>query len=140
MIASENGHTEIVNLLKAKGKEETLGKSTKSNEIISENYFGLSITSGNQLQYLGHYENMELDGNMIPDFISTLTGEAPNVHYLIVPQFGLLIIIANNNNYMAYKFKSPMNKDKASDYLASMIAEGAKIKMNEKYGAIEVNY
>jgi predicted metal-dependent peptidase len=111
-----------------------------SNEIISENYFGLSITSGNQLRYLGHFENIDLDGNMMPDFISALTGEVPNVHYLIVPRFGLLIIIADNSTYKAYKLKSPMDRDKASNYVASMIAKGTKMKMIEKYGAIEINY
>jgi hypothetical protein len=115
-------------------------KSAKSNETTSESYFGLSVTSSDRLQYLGHYENIELEGDEMPYFISSLTEKLPDTHHLIVPQFGLLIIIKDKNNYTAFKFKSPMSQNKASEYMASIIAKGQKMKTIEKYGAFEFNY
>ena len=112
----------------------------KEKKQSEDSYYGLLINSNNQLQYLGHYDNMELSGNDMPEYISSLLQQVPNVHYLIVPQYGLLILIKSDKEFMAQKFQSPMSKEKASEYIASMMKAGKRVKTIEKFGAFEFNY
>jgi uncharacterized membrane protein YhaH (DUF805 family) len=105
----------------------------------SGSYYGLSLTSDNQLRYFGASERIELEGDDMPDFIESLMNEVPDIHCLAVPQKGLLIIPGNADSFMAMIFKSPMSRDKAVDYFKSLMAEGKQVKMIEQYAAFEIS-
>jgi uncharacterized membrane protein YhaH (DUF805 family) len=104
----------------------------------SGSYYGLSVTSDNQLRYFGASEKIELEGNDMPDFIESLTDKAPDASYLVVPQKGLLIIPGDADSFMAMVFKSPLSGDTAVDYFKSMMAKGKQVEMIEQYAAFEI--
>ena len=103
-----------------------------------ESYYGLSTTENDLVSYKGPTNKMDLEGNAIPDLVNQVSKQVSKPHLIIVPEMGLVIVIKSGDDFMAFSFNSPMEKQAATDFFTSLLSNGRKIKMVEKFGAVEL--
>jgi hypothetical protein len=100
----------------------------------NESYYGLSCVGANQVQYNGSLRRVELNGCDMMDFVQGM----PSAHLIILPQLGLIVAIKSPNDFRAFQFKSAMSKKDATHFFDSMLQQGKKINIIEKFGAFEL--
>jgi len=103
------------------------------------NHYGLILTDDKAVKYEGVHEDIELNGDDIPDYISSLRKRASSFYAVILPQMGFVVFSKEGRN-IGFKFKSPMSKDSAAKFLADATKEGVNVKIFEEFGAFEFKY
>jgi len=125
-----------INAIKKMEKEKIAQRQKVVPE--EENFFGLSIVEGNLVKYNGPLQEVPLKGSGAIGVIKKIFERTPSVRLMLLPQLGLLILIESSNNYNAMHFKSSLSTDDTANISVAMIKQyGKRIKMIEKFGAIE---